>query len=275
MSNPNQNAANVQTADFSRHGKLKLKPDTGFAHAKSRNLAAVSISELGIASSNFPIVLIKNPGDQRYLLMAVLGLKTGENIYYGEEFWESTYVPLSVQRHPFVVGFDDRDPGATQLATCLETDSACLSEKEGLPLYTDDGKETQTLRTAQQMLSVMFEQGKFTEQFIQKLQELDLIVPFELDLHMQARAQQQGEVNKITGMFTVDEVKLKALSAEQLKDLQTRDFLSPCHLMMVSLYQLNQLIRRRNRLGGQQIVNFRIRFAGDEGADKAAAANNS
>ncbi len=265
MSNPERNPPNIQTVDYARHGKLKIKPSPSYVHAKDRHVVAVNVSELGISSSNFPLVFIRNPDDSRLVLMAMLGLKTGENIYYGPDFWETTYVPLAVQRNPFIVGLDDRVQDGIQLTTCLEMNSEYLNEKEGLPLFTDDGKESDVLVKAQQMLTQMFEASKFTEQFIAKLQELDMVMPFEIDLKMQ----RGDEVRKITGMFTVDENRMKALSAAELKDLQTREYLAPCHLMLVSLYQLNHLIRRRNRKGGEQIVDFRLNFP----KEQAAAAN--
>lgn len=263
MSNRAANPANIQTVDFGRHGRLKVKPHPGFGHARDRNLVAVNVAELGMASTSFPIVLAQNPGANRYVLMAMLGLKNGENVYFGEQFWESVYVPMAVQRHPFIVGLDDRREDDTQLTTCIETDSSCLSESEGHALFNSDGSESDMLRSAGQMLRNMFEAGRFTEEFIEKLQELDLITPFTIDLQTP-----RGEINRITGLFTLDEKRLKALSGEQLKDLQTRDFLAPCHLILVSLYQLNQLIRLRNRKGGDQITNFRLDFPGEQ---KAAA----
>lgn len=254
MSNTDKNPANIQTVDFKRHAKLRLKPHPGFPHAKDRNLVAVNVSELGMSSTNFPIVFARNPNDQRFVLMALLGLRSGENIYFGEEFWESAYVPLAVQRHPFIVGLDERVQDKTQLATCIEVDSPCLNATEGLLLFNDDGSETDVLRKANDLLRHMFAAGKFTEEFIAKLQELDMIVPFSIDLQSQ-----RGETNRINGLYTLDESKLKALSGDQLKDLQNRDFLAPCHLILVSLYQLNQMIRLRNRkLGGDQITNFRL-----------------
>ncbi|MEY4641765.1 MAG: hypothetical protein RLZZ227_1759 [Pseudomonadota bacterium] len=255
----NTNPSHIETVDFSKHAKLKVKPNAAFPHGKDRNLVAINVSELGICSSTFPLVFIQNPADKRYLLMAMLGLKHGENVYYGEQFWESTYVPLAIQRHPFIVGFDDRVADVDQVATCLELDSPLVNESEGLPLFDADGKDSEFLRSRRQMLNSMFDGGKYTEAFIDRLVELDLIV--SLDIVLQT---QNGPPAKIAGLFTVDEAKLKTLSAEQLKDLQTRDYLAPCHLMLVSLYQLNQLIRRRNRQGGdEQITGFRIELGSD------------
>ncbi len=264
MSTTEKNPANIQTADFARHGKLKFKPHPGFLHAKESNLAAVNVSELGACTGNFPIVLARDPDKQRLVLMALLGLRGGENVFYGEQFWESTYVPLAIQRHPFIVGIDERLTDKTQLATCLEMDSACLGETEGLPLFNADGTPTEVLRNAEQLLRTMFDAGAVTEAFIAKLQELDLVTALTIGLQSPA-----GEMRYVTGLSTIDENKLKALSAEQIKDLQTRDFLAPCYLMLVSLFQLRQLIRLRNRKGGEQIVNFRLDF----GNDPSAAAN--
>jgi hypothetical protein len=250
-----KNPPNIRTADFARHGKLKLKPHPGFPHARDRNLAAVNVSELGTSCGNFPLVIARYPENQRMVLMAMLGLKAGENVYFGEEFWESTYVPLAIQRHPFIVGIDERVTGTIQLATCLEVDSKCLGETDGLPLFNADGTQSDVLRNADQMLHSMFDAGAVTEKFIAKLQELNLITPLVIVLQSQ-----QGELNRITGLSTVDENRLKALSGDQLKELQNLDFLAPCYLMLVSLYQLRQLIRLRNRRGGEQITNFKLEF---------------
>jgi hypothetical protein len=262
----NTNPSNIETLNFSKHAKLKVKPNAAFPHGKERNLVAINVSEVGICSSTFPLMFIQNPADKRYLLMAMLGLKHGENVYYGEQFWESTYVPLAIQRHPFIVGFDDRVEDVDQVATCLELDSPQVNESEGLPLFDAEGKDTDFLRSRRQMLNSMFEGGKYTEAFIEKLVELDLIVSLDIALQTQS-----GQPAKVTGLFTISEAKLKTLSGEQLKDLQTRDYLAPCHLILVSLYQLNQLIRRRNRqLGGEQITGFRIEL----GSDTKAAADS-
>lgn len=255
MSSISRNPDHIKTVDFNQHSKLKVKLNPGYVHGKDRNLVSVNIAELGISASNFPHVFVRHQGDQRFLLMAMLGLKQGENIYYGQDFWESTHVPMALQRHPFVIGFDDRVPDSEVLATCLEMDSPFVNEKEGLALYDAEGKETEFMRSRHQLLNSMFEGQKFTEQFIQTLEELDLIVSLDLSLQLQ-----KGEVRKVKGLYTVNEAKLKDLTAAQLKELQERNFLPPCYLILASLYQLHQLIRRRNRKGGEQIINFSIGF---------------
>lgn len=259
--NPDKNPENVQTLDYARHGKLRVKQDPGFAHAKDSNIVAIVLAELGDCASNFPLAFLRNPDDQRFTLVALLGLGRGDNVYYGEQFWSSTHVPLSIQRYPFLIGFDDRAAeDNAPLVPCLIADSPLLSEKEGLALYNGEGKDSEFLQGRMRLLRTLWDGEQQTRQFIQRLGELDLFVPLDIELQ-----QQKGEARKVGGLFSIDESRLKALDPAQLKALQDSNFLAPCYLILTSLYQLKHMIRQRNRKGREQIVNFRVLFKSDEG----------
>ena len=47
----------------------------------------------------------------------------------------------------------------------------------------------------------------------------------------------------------LDEDKLKALTAEQLAELNKNGYLVPMHATLVSVFQVNALIRRHNAAG--------------------------
>ncbi|MGA0806501.1 MAG: SapC family protein [Pseudohongiellaceae bacterium] len=266
MAATDKNPANVQTLGYARHGKLRVKQDPGFAHAKDSNIVAIVLPELGDCASNFPLAFLRNPDDQRYTLVALLGLGKGDNVYYGEQFWSSTHVPLSVQRYPFLIGFDDNAAeDNAPLVPCIMTDSALLSEKEGLALYNEEGKDSEFLQNRMRLLRTLWDGEQQTRQFINRLTELDLFVPLDIEL-----LQQKGEARKVGGLFTIEEARLKALDAETLKSLMDSNFLAPCHMILTSLYQLRSMIRQRNRKGREQLVNFRILFRND--ADQPAEA---
>lgn len=255
MSTARKNPDNVQTVDVERHRKLRVKADAGFPHAREQHVASVTISEMAICSGEYPLAFIKRPDDGGYLLVALLGMRAGENVYHGEEFWESNYVPLAIQRNPFLIGYDDRLPDGNEITTCLDMSSPYLSEIEGIAMFTEAGEQTDFLQSRHMLLNTIFESQKVTDRFVKTLTDLDLITPLQLQLQMQ-----NGEIRQVSGLFTLDERKLKALSAEQLKSLHDQDFLPPCYIMLVSLHQLKRLIRLRNRKGGDQIVNFQIDF---------------
>lgn len=265
-----KNAANIQTIDKAKHSKLRLKPNPDFVHSKDSNLVAVTLSELGACVSNFPVILIQNPEDKRYMLAALLGLRAGENMLYNQKGWEGTYVPMAIVRHPFVIGFNDKKPESEEFTTCIDINHPFLNEDEGMPLFTEAGEETDFLKSRHQVLHNIFEAEKLTERFIQKLLELDLLTTVELVLQ-----DDKNELRKVAGVLTVNEIKLKSLTTEQLQDLHNQDFLPACYLMLVSLYQINQLIKLSNAKGTERITAFQIEFGHQKKEEAAKAANQA
>lgn len=255
MSSARKNPDNIQTVDIGKHRNLRVKLDATFPHAQIQHFVPITLSELALSASNYPVAFVQRPADGKYMLTAILGLRPGENAFHGAESWDRTHVPLIIQRHPFIVGYDDNAPDSDQLKTCIETDSPYVSETDGIALYTDAGEETDFLVSRHQILGTIFESQKVTDRFIQALTELDLIIPITLMLQ-----QQNGDVRTVTGLSTLDEVKMRSLTADQLKSLHDNDFLAPSYVMLVSLHQLNHLIQLRNRKGLEQVVNFQVEF---------------
>lgn len=247
-----KNFDHVVTVDKSKHARLRVKPNPDFVHAKSLNVAAISLGELSGCTSNFPVVFVQSPDTKSYRPVALFGLRPGENVYYGADGWDSSYVPMIIQEHPFLVGFDDRLEDSKTLTICLDTTSPFLSEEEGVALYNEAGVETDLLKYHRNLLGQIFEGEKLTEQFTRKLVEMDLLAPLELILQTQDR-----EMRKIAGLFTVDEGKLKALRAEQLLELHKLDFLPACYIILGSQFQLHNLMKLRNRKTSE-VVNYRI-----------------
>ena len=260
-----KNAPNIETIDKSRHARLKVLPNPDYAHAKDANLVPVTIAELGVSCGNYPVVFIQNP-DRTMRPMALLGLHPGENVYYGKDKWESTYVPRMVHCHPFVIAFDDRLGDDSMVVTaCLDKNSAFLAtEGEGTALFTETGEDTQFLTVANQMLLEIYESEKATGEFMRQLDALGLISPIEL-----AVKPQDAEARRLTGMFAIDENKLRALDTEQLKILQTQGYLPACYMLLSSMFQIPRLLRLRNQKGGEQIVDYRTELA----PQQAQAAN--
>jgi len=260
-----KNNENVETVDKSKHAKLRVKLNPDLAHAKELNLVAITLGELSACTCNFPIVFIQNPNSKNFFPIAMFGLRAGENVYYGKDGWESSYMPMLVQREPFLIGFDDRKEDSTDVTTCLDMKSPYLSEVEGIAMFTPDGEETDYLKSRHQMLAAIFEGEKVTARYCAKLAELNLLSPLELVIQPQ-----DGELRRITGIYSIDERKLKELTPEQVNELHSLDYLPACYIMLGSVFQLNKLIRLRNEKGGEQIVNFKIEI-GQPAAEPVAA----
>lgn len=252
-----KNPAHIEALDVAKHARLRVKPNPDFVHAKDLNLAAVTLAELSATACNFPIVFIPTTENAPQRPVALFGLRPGENVYYGKDGWDSTYHPLVIQRHPFAIGWDDRSDDAKTLAPCINRNSPFVSEEEGIAMFKEDGSETDFLRSRFQMLQEIFEGEKFTESFMRKLTELQLLVPLEVIVQPEG-----GEPRRITGMSTVDERKLKALTPEQVVELQQQDFLPAAYIILGSLFQLHKLIKLRHDKGVERLQNYRIEVQG-------------
>ncbi|HHX83449.1 MAG TPA: SapC family protein [Pseudomonadaceae bacterium] len=263
-----KNHENVETVNASRHAKLRVKPNPNMEHAKDLHLAAAMLNELSPCSSNFPLVFIQNQENQRMRLVAMMGIRVGENVFYDAEGWAGTYIPLVIQQHPFVLGFDDRiQENEKVLASCLDRSSSYISEDDGIALFTETGEETDFLKSRNQMLSTIFEGEKLTEQFTRKMVELDLLVPLEVVLQ-----QPNGDMRRVTGLQTVSERKLRDLAPAQLEELHKLDYLPACYLILGSLFQLHRIVRLRNQKGDDPIVAIRVELEPQDAAPQQMAA---
>lgn len=248
-----KNVANVETVDKTRHANLRVKTNPDLVHAKDNNLAAVMLAELGATACNFPIVFIQSPDSGQLRPAAMFGLRPGENVFYGAEGWDCTYVPVMIQRHPFVIGFDDRSEDPNQLATCLIRTSPFVSETDGIALFTETGEETDYLKSRHMLMRDIFEGERFLEEFMQKLKQLDLLTDLELQLQLS-----NGEGRRVTGMQTVNQAKMRELTPEQVADLNKNDFLAACHLIMASVFQIHRLMQFRTRKQIEAVTNYSI-----------------
>ncbi|MEI7950177.1 MAG: SapC family protein [Gammaproteobacteria bacterium] len=248
-----KNAANIETIDVSRHAKLRVKSNPDFVHAKGANLASISLGEISVCASNYPIVFINTPNNNSLHPVALMGLRPGENVYYDKDGWDSTYVPRMIQSHPFLIAFDDRKDDSVMLTACLDRSSPFLGETDGVALFTEAGEETDFVKAVNQVLHEIFESEKMTDQFTRKMEELGLISQFDLLLQPL-----DAEPRKITGMYSLNETKLRELPPEQILELHKLDMLPVCYLMLGSLMQLPNLMKLRNKKVEEKIIDYRI-----------------
>jgi hypothetical protein len=248
-----KNPAPIETIDKEKHSKLKVKLTGNLEQAKEYNLVSISIGELSATASNFPVVLIEHPENKNLRPVAMMGLRPGENVYYGETRWDCTYIPLVLQRAPFVIGYDDREEDVNSLTACIDTSSPLVNETEGEPLFKEDGEASDYLVNRNQLLQAIFEGERFTEGFVNKVKELDLISPVEILIQPES-----GEPRKVSGMYTLNERKLKELTQEQQLELLKEDYLPACYIIMASLFQVHRLMGLRDQKGVEKIQSYRI-----------------
>jgi len=256
--------ANFVAIKADKHQNLKLASKRDLEHVAGQHIVSVTAAEYAQASASFPVVFVKNPESPRYRSVVMLGLEAGENLFYNDKKWSGLSLPQSVGMAPFALGLDpDKE---NTLTACVDVDSALVGEEQELALFETDGKESELLTNVQNSLGRLYENEKMTENFIKELEDNDLLQELELNVNLST-----GEKKKLTGVFTINEDKVKALADDKVVDFHKRGLFVPIYAMLGSLGQVNRLVQLRNLSGKDQITGIQIAPLAKEEAQAANA----
>ncbi len=231
--------ANIVPVNKEAHKNLTIASKRDLSHVAKQHLVPVHAREYSQAATSYPIVLVKDPDSPRYRSIAMLGLESGENLYYSKDKWNAVYVPLSITQVPFALGLDPEKENT--LTTCLDLDSEFVGEDKENAIFDAEGNETEFFKNVQESLGRVYDNEVLTEKFIKELVDNDLLLELELNINLST-----GENKKLVGLFGIDEKKLQALPDDKVLDFHKRGLFIPIHAMLGSTGQVNRLAQLRN-----------------------------
>jgi|TARA_B110000908_G_C10229675_1_gene439886 hypothetical protein len=249
--------ANIVAIKKEQHEKLKLANKRNLKQVSGQHIIPVTAAEFAQSASSFPVVLVKDPESERYRCVAMLGLESGENLFYKEDKWLGLYIPQSIGMAPFMLGVDP-DKEKT-LTVCVDLDSEFIGDDKELALFDEQGEESEVLKNVQQSLGRIYENERMTDQFIKELADNDLLQELELKINSIS-----GENKKLVGIFTVNEKKVAQLADDKVLDFHKRGLFVPIYAMLGSLSQMNRLIQLRNESSDDKISGIQITPTGVE-----------
>jgi hypothetical protein len=234
--------ANLINLDRTAHQNLRVQEERAFASCKDVPLCAVVLSEIPRLVIEYPLAFTKNGETGEFMCVALFGVDPGHNLFWHEDRWNSFTVPLNVGRQPFFVGIAENPAGgdgAKGLVTCIDIDNPGVQTSAGEPLFDASGSESPYLRHKLALLSELIDGEQGTRAFTQKLVSLDLVQPIQLELKTAG-----NPPRKISGLYSIDERKVRALDAATFADLHAAGYLHAIYSMMSSLGHLQILARR-------------------------------
>ena len=253
--------ANIVPVRKDEHKNLKVSAKRNLSHVANQHIVPVNAREFAQAATSFPVVFVKDPESSRVRSVVMLGLEGGENLYFKDENWLALYAPQSIGMVPFVLGLDPEKEKT--LTTCIDLDSPFVGEDKDLPLFDDEGKETDFFKNVQESLGRLYENEIASEKFIQEMVENDLLQELELTINYA-----DGENKKLVGIFTINEEKIQKLTDEQVLDFHKRGLFVPIYAMLSSLGQINRLIQLRNERSEKKIAGIKIATISDDTSEK-------
>ncbi len=223
-----------------KHGDLKVMESSSLDFAARQHALPVRAIEVGKAISSFPVFISKNEETGNATLLVMTGLEVGRNVFVSDGGWSATYVPAVLQTYPLFLMQSPRDAGKTLVG--FDEDSGAFSKEQGEALFTEEGTGTTYLQNITTQLQTDLQNDIQTALFTKHLGELSLIKSVNVNVHYV-----DDHVQTLTGLHTVDESKLQLLEPDVLSDMHRSGYLMLLNGMMMSIFQLNLLIKNHNR----------------------------
>jgi hypothetical protein len=218
------------------HRDLRIVTTRGAAWGDDEMSSPVFLSEFRSAQACYPIVL-QQSGDGGFHPVALTGLRVGENLFLGARGWDAHYIPLAIERGPFMIGRGDNE-----LMVHLDMDSPRIGRGEGAPVFLPHGSATEFLDRINSVLLTIHQGVEALPAFTDALARHGLIESFVMDVEAA-----DGSQNRLAGFFTIDEGRLAALDAPALAELHAAGYLHAVYMMVASMSHLRDLIERYNR----------------------------
>jgi hypothetical protein len=219
------------------HRDLRVVTTRGAAYGDEVMYTLTFPAEFRNVQAHYPIVFGKSP-DGTFTPLALFGFHEKQNLFLKDDKWDSLYVPLMVERQPFLIG-----NAANGKVVHIDLDSPRISRTEGEAIFRDHGGQTDYLEHVTRMLGMLHEGIEATPAFIAALVEHNLLESFVLDIQFLDGAQ-----HRFAGFYTIQEERLAKLDAAALGKLHERGYLLPVYMVLASFANFRALIERASRL---------------------------
>jgi hypothetical protein len=216
------------------HHDLRIDTTHSAALGDDLMLALTFPGEFRNIQTHYPIVFHKG-ADGRFQPVALFGFRERQNLFLQGSRWQAHYIPLAVERQPFLIGSD----GAGEPVIHIDLDSPRVGLTTGEALFREHGGTTGYLERMTSVLQTLHEGIAATPAFVDALLRNNLLESFVLDVELDDGAQ-----HRLSGFYTIHEERLRALDGDALCELHRAGHLEAVYMAIASLSNLRQLIER-------------------------------
>jgi len=224
------------------HHDLKIITRRGAEYGDNIHCTPVYLSEFRQLQAYYPVFLRKN-NEKQFEPVALLGFSEQENLFLTSQGWQASYIPLSIQRQPFLIGFQtttENGVPAQQPVVCIDTAHPRVSRSEGEAVFLPQGGNSPYLQHITSVLATIQQGHQQNQQFISALSALDLIEPLLLELSLPDQ-----QTHRVTGLYTINEERLNQLNGEQLASLHQQGYLQHCYMMIASAMNIRTMLQHK------------------------------
>lgn len=227
------------------HKDLRVIRDYRQVPGYDVSAARVFPSEFMQLQMEYPLFFIRNKEEGGFEPIALLGFSDKENLYLDENGWDAGYVPLSIEREPFLIGFQEQvvDGVPTKAPVVhIDLDHPSVSDTDGERVFLPHGGESPLLERISSVLMTIHQGYEAAKSLSGMLVGLELIESVSLGVELR-----DGSQESVKGLYTINEDKLQNLNASALESLHKKGHLRDVYMMLASMPNVSRLIERKNR----------------------------
>lgn len=219
------------------HKDLRVIPDRGAAYGDDVMFSLTFPQEFRHVQAHYPIVFRRTDDAGGYEALALFGFETGENLFLGPQGWDAHYLPLNMERRPFLIGRH-----GDELNIHIDPEHPRVSRTEGEELFLPYGGTSPYLERIQSVLITLHQGLQAMPAFVAALLEHELLESFVADIELN-----DGSQHRLVGFYTINEERLHALPGAALESLNRAGHLEAIYMAVASLANFRDLIARRER----------------------------
>jgi hypothetical protein len=228
------------------HKELKIITDKSAVYGDNKMSCVIYPFEFKHVQAYYPIFFHVDNQTKNMSALAIFGFEQGENLFLTAQGWDAHYIPLMIEREPFLIGQQstmEAGEEVTKSVIHIDLDSPKISDKQGQAIFLPHGGNSQYLAKVSAVLKTIQDSQLATDLFNKTLVELDLLEPFNLDI-----ALKDGSNNRLSGYHTINEETLSRLSGQVLEDLNKQGLLSLIYMVIASHENVRILAAKKDKI---------------------------
>lgn len=228
----------------------EVKVLSKFAADLGDNIASVLVypTEFVELQKEYTIVFRKDEQSHKFSAAVLLGLQKGENLYLDPKShlgWAANYIPSSVIRGPFLIGFQQQQENGQTISTPvvhMDMDHPKVNSADGEALFLQNGGNSDYLQQISTRLMSIHQGMLMQDTLFELLSEMQLIEAVNIDFDLS-----NGEKHRLLGNYTINEEKLAALDIRELDKLHKSGLLPLVYAVIASITNVKNLIDTKNQ----------------------------
>ncbi len=223
------------------HRELRIQTRRSAGMGDAVMCAIVVPDEFRRAQGHYPILFRRDVDRDEFNALAMFGFENGENLFLADDRWEASYLPLSIDIQPFLIGGSPDDDAPKQVLVDMASPRIAPGD-EGMRVFDEFDRPTPYLEAMVEKLGALDEGYRASRDFYAALARYDLLEPLTLEITMD-----DGSINRLVGFHIIDEARLQALDGATLGDLHQAGHLMPIFMALASIGRVGELVARKNR----------------------------